>query len=114
MKINGRDVEGKKHSSNSSIKLNSTSSRKARNNNSVFRTFDSAVSSKNISSIDSIFQANNLNRDVTRDFSSSKGRQNSQFEQTFSKIILILIFGPMILNLIVSIISTIFYSLKQL
>lgn len=106
MKINGRDVDGRKHSSNSSINssinpsinsLKSTSSRKARNY-----------------SIDSIFQVSNLNRDVTRDFSSSKGKQNTQFEQTFSKIILIMIFGPMILNLIVSIISTIFYSLKSL
>lgn len=114
MKINGRDVDGRKHSSNSSIKLNSISSRKARNNNSVFHAFDSAMNSKNISSIDSIFQVSNLNRDVTRDFSSSKGKQNTQFEQTFSKIILIMIFGPMILNLIVSIISTIFYSLKSL
>lgn len=106
MKINGRDVNGRKHSFNSSINssinpsinsLKSTSSRKARN-----------------SSIDSIFQANNLNRDIIRDFSHSKGKQNAQFEQAFSKIILIMIFGPMLLNLIVSIISTIFYSLKSL
>lgn len=111
MKINGRDVDGRKHSSNSSIKLNSISSRKARNNNSVFHAFDSAVNSKNISSIDNISSLNNLNRNITRDFSSSKGRQNTQFEQTLSKIILIIIFGPMILNLIVSIISTIFYKI---
>lgn len=102
MKINGRDVNGRKYSFDSSINssinsLNSISSRKAKN-----------------SSIDSIFQVSNLNRDVTRDISHSKGKQNAQFEQTFSKIILIMIFGPMILNLIVSIISTIFYSLKQL
>lgn len=111
MKINGRDVDGRKYSSNSSIKLNSISSRKARNNNSVFHAFDSAVNSKNISSIDNISSLNNLNRNITRDFSSSKGRQNTQFEQTLSKIILIIIFGPMILNLIVSIISTIFYKI---
>ena len=112
MKINGRDVNGRKYSFNSSINssinsLKSTSSRKARNK------FDSAMNSKNISSIDSIFQVSNLNRDVTRDFSSSKGKQNAQFEQTFSKIILILIFGPMILNLVISIISALFLGIEN-
>lgn len=107
MKINGCDVDGSKCSSNSPIKLNSISSRKARNN------FDSAVNFKNISSIDSIFQVSNLNRDVTRDFSSSKGKQNTQFGQTFSKIILILIFGPMILNLVISIISALFLGIEN-
>lgn len=101
MKINGRDVNGRKYSFNSSINssinsLKSTSSRKARN-----------------SSIDSIFQANNLNRDIIRDFSYSKGKQNAQFEQTFSKIILILIFGPMILNLVISIISALFLGIEN-
>lgn len=121
MKINGRDVNGRKvssnmiRSSNSSINsLKNTSSHGVKNGNSVFRTFDNVVNSNNISNSNNITQMNNLNRNIIRDFSHSKGKQNAQFEQAFSKIILIMIFGPMILNLIVSIVSTIFYSLKSL
>lgn len=121
MKINGREVHGSKHSSYSSIdslnkSLKSTSSHKVRKNNPISHTFDDLANSKNVSSSDDvshISQINNL-RDIVRDFSSSKWRKDAQFEQTFSKIILIIIFGPMILNLIVSIISAIFYSLTAL
>lgn len=91
MKINGRDVNGRKCSSNSSI-------------NSF---------SKNISNSDKITQRNNLNRDIIRNFSHSKGQQNVKFEQRFSKIILILVFGPMILNLIISIISALFFGIAN-
>lgn len=96
MKINGRDVDGRKvksstiHSSNSSIH-----------------------NLKDISSSDKITQMNNLNRDIIRDFSHSKGQQNVKFEQTFSKIILILVFGPIILNLIISIISALFFGIAN-
>lgn len=119
MKINGREVHGSKHSSYSSIdslnnSLKSTSSHKVRKNSPISHTFDDLANSKNISSSDNISQINNLSRDIVKDFSRSNGRQNAQFEQTFSKIILIIIFGPMILNLIVSIISAIFYSLNAL
>lgn len=91
MKINGRDVNGRKCSFNSPI-------------NSF---------SKNISSSDKLTQINNLNRDIIRDFSHSKRQQNVKFEQTFSKIILILVFGPMILNLIISIISDLFFGIAN-
>mgnify|MGYP004514790623 CR=1 FL=1 len=91
MKINGREVHGRKCSSNSSI-------------NSF---------SKNISNSNKITQMNNLNRDIVRDFSRSKGQQNAKFEQTFSKIILILVFGPMILNLVISIISALFFGIAN-
>lgn len=96
MKINGREVNGRKRSSNSS--MNSFS------NNSF---------SKNILSTNNITQMNNLNRDVIREFSRSRVRQNAKFEQTVSKIILVLIFGPMILNLVISIISTLFLGIKN-
>lgn len=94
MKINGREVNGRKRSSNSS--MNSFS------NNSF---------SKNISSTNNITQMNNLNRDIIREFSRSRVRQN--FEKTVSKIIFVLIFGPMILNLVISIISALFLGIKN-
>ena len=96
MKINGREVNGRKCSSNSS--MNSFS------NNSF---------SKNISSTNNITQMNNLNRDVIREFSRSRVRQNAKFELAVSKIILVLIFGPMILNLVISIISALFLGIKN-
>ena len=96
MKINGRDVNGRKCSSNSSI-----------------NSFSNNSFSKNISNSDKITQRNNLNRDIIRNFSHSKGQQNVKFEQRFSKIILILVFGPMILNLIISIISALFFGIAN-
>lgn len=92
MKINGREVNGRKRSSNSS--MNSFS------NNSF---------SKNISSTNNITQMNNLNRDIIREFSRSRAK----FEKTVSKIIFVLIFGPMILNLVISIISALFLGIKN-
>lgn len=120
MKINGRDVNGRKvssnmiRSSNSSINsLKNTSSHGVKNGNSVFRTFDNVVNSNNISNNNNITQMNNLNRNIIRDSSRSKGQQNVKFEQTFSKIILILVFGPMILNLVISIISALFFGIAN-
>lgn len=97
MKINGRDVNGRKINSNM-----------IHSSNSFINSF-----SKNISSNDKITQMNNLNRDIIRDFSHSKRQQNVKSEQTFSKIILILVFGPMILNLIISIISALFFGIAN-
>lgn len=96
MKINGREVNGRKRSSN--LSMNSFS------NNSF---------SKNISSTNNITQMNNLNRDIIREFSRSRVRQNAKFEKTVSKIIFVLIFGPMILNLVISIISALFFGIKN-
>lgn len=105
MKINGHEVNGKKYSSRSSM-------------NSLKSTpFHNSANSKNISSSDDvshISQMDNLSKDIIRNFSRSKGHKNAQSEQLISKIILIIIFGPMIINLIVSIISAIFRSLTTL
>lgn len=96
MKINGREVNGRKRSSNSSM------------NSFLNNSF-----SKNISSTNNITQMNNPNRDIIREFSRSRVRQNAKFEKTVSKIIFVLIFGPMILNLVISIISALFFGIKN-
>lgn len=95
MKINGREVNGRKRSSNSSM------------NSFLNNSF-----SKNVSSTNNITQMNNL-RDIIREFSRSRVRQNAKFEKTVSKIIFVLIFGPMILNLVISIISALFLGIKN-